>query len=293
MSDQIPVGSPPAPPGRHAAPGGWYADPVDGSRERYWDGWQWTRNLRPRAGAAPAAPKGPTAPPVPGHGSAQPPMAAQPGPYGQPPQGYSPQGYPPQGFPPQGYAPPGYVAVPATADGVPLARWWWRVLAYVIDYFLLSAVVQIIAAVTGLAAQIDQASREYQAYLTEVLTTGATPDFAHAIGLLNTPASMIVSVISSVAFIIYSGLMLQARGATLGKMICRLRVVPLDQGRGGPALDKRRAWVRPLVTEAIAIIPLVGLIDLLFPLWDRRKQALHDKIAGTQVVREPKEQNWR
>ncbi|WP_425308370.1 RDD family protein [Ammonicoccus fulvus] len=281
MSDEIPVGSPPAPPGRHAAPGGWYADPVDGSRERYWDGWQWTRNVRPRRGAAPAA--APPPPPAP-HGFSQPQQSmGQPGPYGQ---------FPP-GYPPQGYAPPGYLAVPTTADGVPLASWWWRALAYAIDYFLLSAVVQIIAAVTGLAARIDQASREYQAYLIEVLTTGATPDLGHAIGLLNTPASMTVSVISTVLFIVYSGLMLSSRGATLGKMVCRLRVVPLDQGQGGPALDKRRSWLRPVMTELLAFIPLVGLIDVLFPLWDRRKQTLHDKIAGTQVVREPKRPNWR
>src|SRR6478736_5390805 len=47
MSD-IPVGSPVPPPGRHAAPGGWYPDPIDASQERYWDGWQWSRTTRPR-----------------------------------------------------------------------------------------------------------------------------------------------------------------------------------------------------------------------------------------------------
>ena len=60
MSD-IPVGSPPAPPGRHAAPGGWYPDPLDLARERYWDGWQWSRNTResevpPAYRQAPGAP---------------------------------------------------------------------------------------------------------------------------------------------------------------------------------------------------------------------------------------------
>lgn len=104
---------------------------------------------------------------------------------------------------------------------------------------------------------------------------------------------MTVSVISTVLFIVYSGLMLSSRGATLGKMVCRLRVVPLDQGQGGPALDKRRSWLRPVMTELLAFIPLVGLIDVLFPLWDRRKQTLHDKIVGTQVVRDSKRPNWR
>ncbi|RYZ25411.1 MAG: DUF2510 domain-containing protein, partial [Propionibacteriaceae bacterium] len=75
MSD-IPVGSPPAPPGRHAAPGGWYPDPLDLARERYWDGWQWSRTTResevpPAYRQAPVAPAGPTGP--------------APGPYGQTP----------------------------------------------------------------------------------------------------------------------------------------------------------------------------------------------------------------
>src|ERR687893_2334959 len=65
MSD-IPVGSPPVPPGRHAAPGGWYADPVDPARERYWDGWQWSRNTRPRD-VAPFPPPVPPGGPPPGY----------------------------------------------------------------------------------------------------------------------------------------------------------------------------------------------------------------------------------
>ncbi|HEV2928958.1 MAG TPA: DUF2510 domain-containing protein, partial [Propionibacteriaceae bacterium] len=63
MSD-IPVGSPPVPPGRHAAPGGWYADPVDPARERYWDGWQWSRNTRPREVTRYAAPPAAGGPPL-------------------------------------------------------------------------------------------------------------------------------------------------------------------------------------------------------------------------------------
>jgi hypothetical protein len=31
-----------------------------------------------------------------------------------------------------------------TADGVPLASWWWRALAVVIDYVIISAIVTIV-----------------------------------------------------------------------------------------------------------------------------------------------------
>lgn len=49
MSEQIPVGTPPVPPGRHAAPPGWYPDPLDAGRERYWDSLTWSREVRDRA----------------------------------------------------------------------------------------------------------------------------------------------------------------------------------------------------------------------------------------------------
>lgn len=50
---EIPIGSPPAPPGRHAAPTGWYPDPLDAARERYWDGWQWSSQTREGSGVRP------------------------------------------------------------------------------------------------------------------------------------------------------------------------------------------------------------------------------------------------
>lgn len=293
MSDEIPVGSPPVPHGRHAAPGGWYADPVDGSRERYWDGWQWTRNVRPLSGAA----GGPA-----GQPSTSDPAAGQPGqsyPGAQPGQSYAPGqpgAYGPSSYGPAqpgpyapGYAPAGYQLVPATADGVPLSGWWWRVLAFLIDSFLVYAVVGLIAEVTGLADRINQGLNAYEAYITEVLTTGASPDILYALSLLNTPANMIRNVLLIVVFVIYSGLMLKARGATLGKMLCRLRVVPLDQGRSAPGLPTAKAWLRPLVLQLMGLVWLLQLVDFLFPLWDKRKQTLHDKIVTTQVVREPRQ----
>jgi hypothetical protein len=42
----------------------------------------------------------------------------------------------------------------------------------------------------------------------------------------------------------------------------------------------------------VSVVPLVGLLgsaysllDDLWPLWDGRRQALHDKVARTNVVR--------
>jgi uncharacterized RDD family membrane protein YckC len=51
-------------------------------------------------------------------------------------------------------------------------------------------------------------------------------------------------------------------------------------------------WVTQNIAGVFAVVPVVGtlasvypLLDALWPLWDSRKQALHDKAARTNVVR--------
>src|SRR3954471_2295280 len=58
----------------------------------------------------------------------------------QPPMGYPPPGYPPPGYPPPGYYGPVRPPLPVSPAGVPLADFGRRLLAYLIDGVLLSAV---------------------------------------------------------------------------------------------------------------------------------------------------------
>ena len=256
MSD-IPVGSPPVPPGRHAAPGGWYADPVDPTRERYWDGWQWSRNTRPRE-ATPYVP---------------PPTA------GGPPPGYPAQaGYPVQP------AYPSYRAA-TTADGVRLAGWWWRVLAAVLDGMITSIVATVVA--FPIWQPLYAAMTAYFQEVLEAQQSGAPPPtfdpnvFTSRDQLLFTAVSLAVGMLYHMAF-------LRWKGATPGKLICGLRVVPVDRGRDpGPlswsAVGLRSAiWVLPGMN---ALLGLITVLDALFPLWHPKRQALHDLAARTQVVR--------
>ncbi len=304
MVSGIPVGSPPVPPGRHAAPSGWYADPLDGAQERYWDGWQWSRNTRPREGAAPAAPPAGTAP-QPGH--PQPPGAAGQAQQGYPPQqgypGYPPQqgypGHPPQqGYPgqPQGY--PGYPGQPVqppggrpgqaafTADGVRLAGWWWRVLASVVDGVVIGVLVTL-ATLPLLLPMLDRVS----AYVGEVVAAaerGLPQPALEPSDLMSTADQLLFTLASVTITFVYHALFLRWRAATPGKLLCGLRVVPVDQGQASGGLDGRRAVVRSLVWAAPGLHTLLGLfqlVDVLFPLWHPRRQAVHDLVAGTQVVR--------
>lgn len=75
------------------------------------------------------------------------------------------------------------------------------------------------------------------------------------------------------------------RGQTLGKMVWDVKV--RDAATGGP-LGLPKAGLRYLVPAVIVAIPILGLVlwllDGCWPLWDGRRQALHDKLAGSQVV---------
>lgn len=65
--------------------------------------------------------------------------------------------------------------------------------------------------------------------------------------------------------------------ATIGKMVFGLKVIDQD----GKRLNLSKALIRYLSKFVSAIILLIGFIMAGF---DSKKQALHDKIAGTFVV---------
>src|ERR671916_479864 len=251
MSD-IPVGSPPVPPGRHAAPGGWYADPVDPTRERYWDGWQWSRNTRAREGQPPpyAAAGAPSGPPAPAASGSRPARVATP------------------------------------ADGVRLSGWWWRVLAAVLDYLLLSAVVTIIGA--PLWMPVYEAVLAYFEAIVAAQRAGVPPPAMEPNQLFPIRAQVLLTALSVGLGMIYHVLFLRWRGATPGKLACRLRVVPVDRGlhRGGltwgAAIIRAAIWVLPGISSLLA---LVTVVDALYPLWQPKRQGLHDLAVKTQVVR--------
>ena len=208
MSD-IPVGSPPAPPGRHAAPGGWYPDPVNVAQERYWDGWQWSRTTRPGPGAPSAG-------------------------YGQAPYAPYPQ---PNATQPVGYAAAraGSVQATTTADGVALASWWWRVLAVLIDGVILTAIVAVITFPVWrslYATMISYVNATLDAQQSGV----ALPSPLVATDLISGTSQLIVASVTLVVGILYHAGFLRWKSATPGKLICGLRVVPVDRGRDpGPS----------------------------------------------------------
>ena len=70
-------------------------------------------------------------------------------------------------------------------------------------------------------------------------------------------------------------------GQSIAKKILGIRVVRAD---GSAASLGRVFWMRNVVNGLMSIIPLYGLIEILF-IFGESRQCLHDKIADTIVVK--------
>ena len=81
---------------------------------------------------------------------------------------------------------------------------------------------------------------------------------------------------------VYDTAMIGSRSQTIGKMALRIRVVGADDRR---PIGYMRAFTRWLATALLWVFTIPGLVDHLWPLHDRRNQALHDKLARSVVVR--------
>lgn len=302
---------------------GWYDDPDQADQLRYFDGVVWTkhtaarrtRELRPvntppvstppvvgmpggtPGTVPPADPYGWRAPQPPpsdsgtGTGGAGP--SPQPGPWGQP--GPPAPGQPgQQQWGQQQWAPQQQWALagPTTPDGVPLAGYWQRVGAYLLDIVIQSLITSILGGyflyravrpwiddfVTAVQTGDTSAMENLQTSLTSYLTGR---DF-----LIFTTISFLVGLVYTVGF-------WTRFGATPGKMAMRISVRERERPGPLPLVVALRRYALSVVTGLIGLLPggisllgsVVSIADLLWPAWDPRRQALHDKIAGTNVVR--------
>lgn len=80
--------------------------------------------------------------------------------------------------------------------------------------------------------------------------------------------------------VIYFVAMWTWKGTTIGGILLRLKVIRTD----GRPVNFAVALVRSLSSCFSLLVLMLGFI---WVAWDREKQAWHDKIAGTIVVRMP------
>jgi uncharacterized RDD family membrane protein YckC len=159
----------------------------------------------------------------------------------------------------------------ATQD---IAGFWWRFGGFVIDSIILGIVISLPLRQSSLSFYTD-------------------------------------AIVQVVAAFLYFGLFVNYGGATLGMRICRLRCLSAD----GSKVTATQAYTRALVYCVFVLIAsfyqlhtyahptpaethrlarqfgiyllLVAphYLDLLWAAWDSKHQTLHDKAAGTIVVR--------
>jgi uncharacterized RDD family membrane protein YckC len=138
----------------------------------------------------------------------------------------------------------------------PKAGFWIRVVAYMIDFFLLLAVQSVLSLLIGIILG----------------TLGIATEDDPAINVVIWLFGTMLSISYAVFFTGYCG-------QTPGKMALRIKVVRTD----GSPVTYGRAALREVLGKFVSGI-LLG-IGYLMVAFDSHKQGLHDKIADTYVIK--------
>lgn len=263
---------------------GWYDDPDDAEQLRYFDGIVWSERRVPK--------KAPTREPAPQQpvdvqaardawaGHVPPSQHAQPG-----QTGYQHTGYQQTSAGSSG-------PVPVSADGRPYAGFGLRLASWLVDLMVVWALGGLLSSWAWWLWMTD--------YLDFAMDNLGNPQAVQdlepevLVGMFDwTWFAVAIAIMAFVAWL-YSVLMLTRRGATLGKMATGTVVRVAGSHDVGP-LPMPVAARRTSVVVMLWLLTTVPVISwfavpvlVLAHLWaarDPRRQAAHDKAAGTEVVR--------
>ncbi|HUZ43810.1 MAG TPA: RDD family protein [Acidimicrobiales bacterium] len=233
------------------------------------DGKWYPPHLHPHLPPPPSG--GPGAP-----GSAAPPSEGQPLNAPPPHPGYPPgYGGPPTYWPPPVPTPGGWGGPPPYAGPVdpvirlPLAPWWKRLVAFMIDGLMLGLGLAILSGIVGAA-------------LGRNGNSGSASGNPISPGAL-TGAFVVLFFLASVPLSFYYGFTNGSRrGQTVGKMAMGIAV---RDARTGRPIGFWRAFGRYWITVVFSLVLyLPYVLDSLSPLWDARRQSWHDKVARSVVI---------
>ena len=252
---------------------GWYENPDNPDELRYFDGILWTSNttvLRQRPAPPQQAASAPTEP-----GAAPPAPQAPPS---------VPPGWGKQSTPATWKRPSPTASIPGQPE---LASYLTRVVAYLVDTLVIAFVSLVLGgwflwkAIEPIADRLDAAmvAGDFGAMSSALAEAG--------LGWLG--AFLAVQLVVMLGYHTY---FLTRRGATPGKLLLGISVRRVDRP-GVLDVDTavRRAGFQA-VAQALGNVPLIAslatiivITDLVWPLADDKRQALHDKVAKTIVVK--------
>jgi uncharacterized RDD family membrane protein YckC len=145
-----------------------------------------------------------------------------------------------------------------TASTFTAASWARRFAAWLIDITIVVVIPIFTVALVASAVSTDEATGEGVAYL----------------------AGFALLILMPIYFALFHA---GRRGQTPGKRVTGIAVRDM---RTGAQLGHGAAFGRAYFMFAMYLAGGVGLLlDGLWPLWDKRKQALHDKVVSSVVVR--------
>jgi len=160
---------------------------------------------------------------------------------------------------------PGSVADPGTRLG-----------ARLLDGLLLAPVVIVLAVMT-IALVAPHIGPLFPNNTTDPNATVPTPGFVWLY-----VAFFGAALFSGLLFVVYEAIATKRYGRTLGKRWMHIRPITVD----GNQLGWGRAFGRAASYALASWLSWLGIIDYLWCLWDTDAQCLHDKVAGTLVVRD-------
>ncbi|WP_020668227.1 RDD family protein [Amycolatopsis nigrescens] len=192
-------------------------------------------------------------------------------PYGQP---YGQPAFPPQGpawgqGPGPGYLPPEAPLGQAYNDGVNVVRVLAspgrRLGARLLDsLFLILGMAVLMGIGVGITFAVNGTQNDLEAAGIIVL--------------------VVFGVLTFIAMVLYEPICIWKWGGTPAKLILGIRVVRTSDGQQWPTFGMS-LW-RYVFQFLMNLVSCVGLLDILWLLWDRPLyQCLHDKVANTVVVR--------
>ncbi|HYL74585.1 MAG TPA: RDD family protein [Bryobacteraceae bacterium] len=191
--------------------------------------------------------------------------AAAPTPPPPPPPGMGPVTPGVPATPPWSGPPPATPYTPGFQPGVTYAQWPDRAVGYLIDSLIVGVVMGILYGILG-----------------GILAIGASGFGDNFAGGMCCVMIVLFPVSTLVVGIFNRVYLVSKRGSSIGQGVMKLKVVDAN----GNLLSFGTALLRLLAQIGLGLIPLGTVLDLLWPLWDDKRQTLHDKAVSSFVIKQ-------
>jgi uncharacterized RDD family membrane protein YckC len=148
------------------------------------------------------------------------------------------------------------------------AGFWRRFVAFTVDTIIINIVFSFLGVIVATAFIMGSMSVDNLAWIADVTDPARV-----------TPISLLIGACYIILMIAYFTYFHGIKGRTPGKMLMGLQVVSAD----GTPLDFGASFLRSvgyLVSSLLFTFPL----GFIWAAFDKKKQAWHDKIAGTVVI---------